>query len=223
MKSGVDLSRVIVALDRPDPERNLAIFRELQDLPVVWKLGYGWATQLNACSLADTILSAGKQLFLDLKMRDIPRTIALAVQNCEARGVAFLTVDSRCVGSAIAAKAASYPKIILVDMLTTDFPSATKTLTTAQLCRASKADGAIFSPSLDCRPAKQLVLDGDWPGREFLVICPGIRLAPAAGQFEFSTPQHAFSHGADYVVIGTDVTRNRHPREVLLGLENGVD
>ena len=152
-------------------------------------------------------------------MYDIPETVSRAVAQVAQTGVRFLTVHA--VGSvmraAVAARAGSGLQILGVTVLTSFGPEDMDDLgyegTMASLVerRARKAvelgvDGVVASP-LEAAAVRRIV------GPETVIVTPGVRSAgvDAGDQKRVATPAQAIRDGADYLVIGRQITRAADP------------
>ncbi|MEO8368804.1 MAG: orotidine-5'-phosphate decarboxylase [Candidatus Solibacter sp.] len=165
------------------------------------------------------LVGEGKQVFLDLKMYDIPETVSRAVAQVAKTGARFLTVHavSTVMRAAVAARAGSTLQILGVTVLTSFGPEDMDDLgyhgTVATLVerRARKAaeigvDGIVASP-LEAAAVRRAV------GPETIIVTPGVRSAgaDAGDQKRIATPAQAIRDGADYLVIGRQVTRAQDP------------
>jgi orotidine-5'-phosphate decarboxylase len=177
----------------------------------------------------------GKKVFLDLKLYDIGETVKRATAQIAQHDVTFLTVHA--VGSVMRAaregRGDGKTKLLGVTVLTSfdqsdlldlDYPEST---TIAQLVesRVKKAiaagmDGVVCSP-LEVARAKQI------SGSDLKLIVPGVRSSGAAvgDQKRVATPAQTVRDGADFIVIGRQVTRAADPRaaceQILAELESG--
>ena len=164
----------------------------------------------------------GKKVFLDLKLYDIGETVKRATkQICAVGAPTFLTVHgSRTVmKAAVEGRGSAATQILAVTVLTSfdqddlaDLGYATPISDLVEL-RVRKAvesgiDGIVCSP---LEVAQVRAVGG--PGLK--LITPGVRSAGAAkgDQKRVATPLEAVNNGADYLVIGRQVTRAEHPRE----------
>jgi orotidine-5'-phosphate decarboxylase len=178
----------------------------------------------------------GKNVFLDLKLYDIGETVKRATAQIVKHDVMFLTIHA--VGSVMRAaregRGKSKTQLLAVTVLTSfdqsdlldlDYPDSA---TIGQLVesRAQKAmvigiEGVVCSPMEIARVRKV-------SGPDLKIITPGVRSAGAAvgDQKRVATPTQAIRDGADYIVIGRQVTRASDPRaacEQILGeLESGI-
>jgi orotidine-5'-phosphate decarboxylase len=179
------------------------------------------------------LTSLGKKVFLDLKLYDIGETVKRAArQICRAASPAFLTVHgSRAVMQAAAEGRGESPtQLLAVTVLTSfdqeDLADLGYTVPVSDLvelrvrkARASGMDGIVCSP-LEVARVRQIA------GPELKLITPGVRSTGAAkgDQKRVATPREAIEHGADYLVIGRQVTRAADPRaaceEILTELQS---
>jgi orotidine-5'-phosphate decarboxylase len=173
----------------------------------------------------------GKQVFLDLKLYDISETVKRATrQLCESSGATFLTIHgSRAVmQAAVEGRGSSPTKLLAVTVLTSfdqdDLADLGYSVPVAELVelRVRKAvesgvDGIVCSP-LEVARVRELV------GQGMKLITPGVRSADASAgdQKRVATPHQAIENGADYLVIGRQVTRAAHPRRAVEDILNEI-
>jgi len=167
------------------------------------------------------VTQLGKNVFLDLKLYDIGETVKRATKRiCAAASPTFLTVHgSRSVmKAAVEGRGDSATKLLAVTVLTSfdqddlaDLGYATPISELVEL-RVKKAvesgiDGIVCSP---LEVARVRAVGG--PGLK--LITPGVRSAGSAkgDQKRVATPLEAVQNGADYLVIGRQVTRAEDPR-----------
>lgn len=171
---------------------------------------------------------SGARIFLDLKLHDIPNTVAGAVRSAADLGVSYLTVHAsggRRMLEAAAEAAGDRLGVLAVTLLThldesdieeLDLPGATRDRVErwARLAADSGCAGAVCSP-LEVGRLRSVLPAG------FELVTPGIRPGgDAAGddQRRVATPERALAEGADILVIGRPVTRATDPDAVLDGL-----
>ena len=209
---------IIVALDVESAPAARALVSAIGPRVNFYKVGM----ELYAATgmeVVNDLLAQGKQVFLDLKMYDIPETISRAVAQVARTGVRFLTVHAvpSVMRAALAARAGSSLQILGVTVLTSFGPEDRDDLnwtgTVAELVahRARKAgelgiDGLVASP-LEAAAIRRIV-----PPRTILVT-PGVRSAgaDAGDQKRIATPAQAIRDGANYLVIGRQITRAPDP------------
>ena len=177
--------------------------------------------------------SLGKRVFLDLKLYDIGETVKRATrQICRAGAVTFLTVHgSRAImQAAVEGRGDSETKLLAVTVLTSfdqedladlGYPTPVSDLVELRVRKAveSGIDGIVCSPLEVDRVRKT-------GGPELKLVTPGVRSAGASvgDQKRVATPAEAIRNGADYLVIGRQVTRAEDPRaaceEILSEIAN---
>jgi orotidine-5'-phosphate decarboxylase len=209
---------IIVALDVESAAAARALVERIGPRVNFYKVGLELYTAAGM-DIVKHLLGEDKQVFLDLKMYDIPETVARAVAQVALTGVTFLTVHAvgSVMGAAIAARAGSRLRILAVTVLTSFGPQDLDDLgyegTVASLVerRARKAaelgvDGIVASP-LEAAAVRRIV------GPNTVIVTPGVRSAgaDAGDQKRVATPAQAIRDGADYLVIGRQVTRAADP------------
>lgn len=223
-----DYNKVIIALDTPDEEKALGIVRLLNDKISVFKVGL----ELFCASgpeIVKKINDEGCKVFLDLKLHDIPNTVAGAVKSCISAGPFMLDVHAlggmemmRKAKEAVEnTKAEKRPILLAITVLTSlDEKDLTamniskspkeQVKTLAYLAKQAGLDGVVASP-------KEISAIREAFGKDFLIVTPGVRPAWAAAgdQKRIMTPAQAFDEGADYIVIGRPVTAAPDPIEAL--------
>jgi orotidine-5'-phosphate decarboxylase len=167
------------------------------------------------------VAASGKKVFLDLKLYDISETVKRATRQIAKQGVAtFLTIHaSRILMQAAVEGRGDYEtKLLAVTVLTSfgqdDLADLGHSLPLSDLVelRVKKAvesqmDGIICSP-LEVARVRHIA------GPEMLLVTPGVRSAGSAkgDQKRVATPAEAIASGADYLVIGRQITRADDPR-----------
>jgi orotidine-5'-phosphate decarboxylase len=211
--------RLIVALDTPDVAAAEALVAELGDGVVFYKIGMELIYGGGGLALAGRLIGAGKQVFVDLKLHDIPNTVAKATAQIARLGATFLTVHGypQTMRAALEGAGGSGLKLLGVSVLTSSDDS--------DLAEAGYALGARALVSLRARQAEELGMAGlvasaaevaglRAEGRRLTLVCPGIRPAGGAAgdQKRVATPGRAIADGADYLVVGRPITESDDPR-----------
>jgi orotidine-5'-phosphate decarboxylase len=213
--------RLVVALDLPTLAEALAAVEALRGLDLTYKVGYeplyGYGDALRA-----RLEELGVPVFLDVKLHDIPRTVAAAVRQLVRPGVEIFNVHalgghemmaSAVEAAAEAAEALGIPKpaVFAVTILTSIAPEdlnelglqggpGENVMRLAALARDARCSGVVCSAH-EVRDLKAYF------GSEFLALCPGVRPAGAAhgDQRRVATPRSAVEAGADYLVVGRPI------------------
>jgi len=204
--------RLIVALDLGSLGEAQAVVEELADAVTFYKIGYqlGFAGGLP---LAEALVRAGKQVFLDFKLHDIPHTVAKGVESVARTGATFLTVHGypQTMQAAVAARAGSSLRLLAVTVLTSyddaDLAAAGYTLGVAALAqRRAEQACALGVDGLVCA-AEEVVALRAAVRPQTLLVTPGIRPSGsvAGDQKRVMTPADAIAAGADYLVVGRPV------------------
>jgi orotidine-5'-phosphate decarboxylase len=211
--------RLIVALDLNTPRDAEAMVERLGDAVTFYKIGYQLAFA-GGLSLANTLIGAGKRVFLDMKLHDIENTVAKGVENVARLGVTFLTIHAfpQTMKAAVAARRGSSLKVLAVTVLTSyddiDLAESGYAMGVDALVarRAQQAqdigvDGLVCSAE-EASPLR-LVVGGD-----MLLVTPGIRPEGAAhgDQKRVMTPAQAIGATADYLVVGRPITAASDPK-----------
>ena len=225
--------RLIVALDLPDAAQARAMVERLGDTVSFYKIGmelvYG-----GGLDLVRELSGAGKKVFLDLKLQDIPNTVQRAAAQVADLGAAFLTVHAypQTMRAARLGVAGSPTKILAVTVMTSyndaDLADAGYSAKVSELvarradqARALGVDGLILSPE-EVEAMRARV------GPDMLLVTPGIRPAGAESgdQKRVMTPALAIACGADHLVVGRPVTLAPDPeaaaRSIFGEIEAGL-
>ena len=215
---------IIVALDLPTAARIPDVVNAMPD-PIRWyKVGLELFCREGPAAL-DFLHTRSARIFLDLKLHDIPRTVAQAVRAAAAHGIDLLTLHasgSRAMLQAAAEAAASCgeqrPRLLAVTVLTsldaTDLDElgvarslSDHALALAHLSMDCGIDGLVCSPH---EAAALRAALGPAP----LLVTPGIRLPgdEAGDQKRIATPRWAAQQGATHLVLGRAILDAPSPR-----------
>ena len=183
--------------------------------PFVSTLKVGLETYLrDGAAAIETVRATGCDLFLDLKLHDIPNTVAGAAKSIARHKPQYLTVHALGGAEMITAAAQELPntRITAVTILTSMDEAALRSIgiqdsaleAAVRLARLSVDAGA---RAVVCSPQEVAAIRGVVP-RDIVLITPGVRPvgADAGDQKRIATPQQAISDGADIVVIGRPIT-----------------
>ncbi len=208
--------RIILAVDTPDFDVARSWVEATQDSIAAYKIGLEFFATFGYEGVARLREISDAELFLDLKLHDIPNTVAGAAQQVRKLSPKFLTVHA-CGGRAmIRAAVENAPLVditavtILTSLNTTDLqeigfaqPPLDAAVKLAVLAQESGARAIVCSP-LEIQGIRRAV------GPDISIITPGVRPADEAGgddQARVMTPELAVAAGADFLVIGRPITR----------------
>lgn len=211
-------SAIYVAIDTPNLDKATALVKQVQNHVGGIKLGLEFFCA-NGHHGVREILKFGLPIFLDLKLHDIPNTVAKAMQAINALAPAIVTIHAaggRAMMEDAKAAAGLNTKVVAVSVLTSldandlsdigvrgDAHEQVDRLAT--LARASGLDGLV------CSGAEVAHIRKLWP--EAFLVVPGVR--PAGGalgdQKRAVTPRQALDAGASILVIGRPITEATDP------------
>ncbi|HYE51786.1 MAG TPA: orotidine-5'-phosphate decarboxylase [Azospirillaceae bacterium] len=223
-------SPVFVALDTPDAAEARALAERLRGRVGGVKLGLEFFNASGPDGIRRVADGLGLPLFLDLKLHDIPNTVAGGVRSVVPLAPRFLTLHTsgggammRAAAEAAAEEAARLgverPHLLGVTVLTSlsaedleavgqAVPVADQVRRLAELARRSGLDGVVCSPN-ECAMLRAAL------GPDFTLMVPGIRPAWAAAndQKRVMTPREAIAAGATHLVVGRPITHAADPAE----------
>ena len=209
---------IILALDLDSAAEARALVARLGDRIAFYKVGM----ELYAAAgmpFVRELLDAGKHVFLDMKFYDIPETVKRAAAQVAQAGVRFLTVHGSgpVMRAAVEGRAGSPLKLLGVTVLTSfdqadlldlGYPCDVPSLVALRARKAMESgmDGLVASP-LDAAAVRAIV------GPHAILVTPGVRSSGGAkaDQKRVATPAEAIANGADYIVMGRQITRAADP------------
>ncbi len=202
--------RLIVALDVPTAADALNLVGALGDTVSFYKVGMQlYFAEGNA--LVKELLARKKRVFLDLKINDIPETVALAVGSLARLGIDYLTLftNEKQIAAArnVVEKLHSPLKLLNVTVLTSDASSVEAVELRAGISLEAGAHGLI------CSGRETAALRARY-GLGPIIVNPGIRPAGADSndQVRVVTPAMAIEAGATNIVVGRPITQAKDPR-----------
>lgn len=221
--------RVFVALDVPDAEQALVLAEALAPLGVSFKVGMQ-LFYAEGVTVLQRLSALERPIFVDLKLHDIPNTVAGAVDSLVRQGVSFLNVHApggvemmraaaEAGRKAALAVGRPVPKIIAVTLLTSlseqqlrdelrvnDVPVSDYVRHLALQTQSAGLDGVVCS-------AQEAAAIRQACGPDFLLVTPGIRPTQAGvqDQARIVTPAQALKNGSDYLVVGRPITGAASP------------
>jgi orotidine-5'-phosphate decarboxylase len=218
--SSAKTNPLIIALDVESRDEASKIVRYLGDSVDFYKVGM----ELYAAAGMDFVrqlVGHRKKVFLDLKLYDIGETVRRTVVQVARSGATFLTVHGeRGIMKAAREGRGDAPlKLLAVTVLTSldqddlkdlGYICSIQELVSLRVQKAldSDMDGVVCSP-LEVASVREIA------GPKMLLVTPGVRSSGnhAGDQKRVATPQDAMRNGADYLVVGRQVTRAENPRK----------
>jgi len=213
---------IIVALDYPNAKQADEFLQRIQDQPCKLKVGLELFIA-EGPKFVEQLSAKGHQVFLDLKLHDIPNTVASACQSASSLGVWMMTLHA--LGGANMLQAAyeavssssHATKLVAVTVLTSmdqqqlnrigiQKTPAESVMTMAELATTSKMDGMV------CSVHEVSAIRAKW-GSQPILVTPGIRMRDdkANDQSRIATPRQARQSGSNYIVVGRPITQSDDP------------
>ncbi len=225
--------RLIVALDVPSAGEARALVERIDDAACFYKVGLELAMSGGYFDLVDWLVARGNRVFADVKLFDIPETVARAVANLRGRGITFATVHGNQAVMEAAGRDKGDLKILAVTVLTSldrgdlddlGFSCDVERLVLSRARRAMEAgcDGVISS-GLEAPRLKAEFRD------RLLVVTPGIRPVDNKPMGKTSDDQkrtvdvaQAFANGADHIVVGRPIRLAADPRAAAQAIQDTI-
>jgi len=228
--------RLILALDVADLDQALALVNELGDEISFYKLGLEIFLSGQYYPLIEELQRRDKKIFADLKLFDVPATVAAAVRQLAARGIQFCTVHGQDAMLAAAAEAAGSMQILAVTALTSldqgdldslGFHCDVHDLVLSRARRALQLGCAgVISSGLEAQALRQSC------DPALLIVCPGIRPVhndmsvaserPTDDQKRIVDVRQAFANGADHIVVGRPIHQTAQPAAAAAAIQQSI-
>jgi orotidine-5'-phosphate decarboxylase len=218
--------RLIVALDVSSAAEAQKLVARIGDAAGVYKVGLQLFTAEGPGIVRDMV-SSGRRVFLDLKLHDIPTTVALAVKSAAELRVDMLTIHASGGAAMLRAAteaAAGRLNLLAVTVLTSlndeDMQEigvsgrvSDQVLRMAALAKSIGCQGIVTSPRESLMVRKAL-------GEGFAIVTPGIRPAGAEtnDQQRTATPAQAISNGVSHIVVGRPITHVADPAKAAAAI-----
>jgi len=220
--------KIIVALDVPNREQALQLVEQLYDEVGAFKIGMQ-LYNAEGPSIVKEIQRLGGKVFIDLKLHDIPNTVAEATKVLTNLQAFIMTLHAgggkKMLAAAAKAAAESVPEngckplVVAVTVLTSlsqqEFTEeigversiAEQVVIWAKMAKEAGLAGVVASP-------QEIEVIRQACGPDFVIITPGIRplWAAANDQSRIMTPKQAVQAGANYLVIGRPITADKEPK-----------
>jgi orotidine-5'-phosphate decarboxylase len=222
------MAEVIVALDYPSADEALSLVERLGPSATFYKVGLELYTRCGP-SCVESLAALGKRVFLDLKLHDIPNTVAGAVRSAAELGVDLLTVHI-AGGPAMleAAAKASGPdtRVVGLTLLTSLTPTELEVVWGREIRSIREEVERLTDLAVECAldGVVASALEASWIRRrvaqDFLVVTPGVRSSGVdrGDQKRVATPAEAVSAGSDYLVVGRPITLADDPAAAFAAL-----
>lgn len=215
--------KVIVALDSDNLSKTLRLVKILKNEVFAFKIGYQFFFNFGLNGYKK-VYSISPNIFLDLKLHDIPNTVEKGLDALLKIKPKLTTIHisggdqmMKAVG-----KTKRNTKILGVTILTSMNSNQTKKYYNqqdisklvkkfAKLAKINKLDGIVCSPNEIKYLRKEV-------GKNFIIVTPGIRIAneiKGDDQKRVQTPKKAIELGANYLVIGRPITGSKNPLKIL--------
>ncbi len=210
---------LIIALDVETIEEARSLVQRIGPSAELYKVGLELYSATGN-DFVKELTGAGKKVFLDLKLYDIGETVKRATKVIVRTGATFLTVHAirPVIESAVEGRGSSGTQILAVSVLTSfdqrdideqgyAMPIADLVSMRVRQSAAAGADGIVCSP-LEVASVRAV------GGPSLKLVTPGVRSigAGVGDQKRVATPRQAIENGADYLVIGRQITRAQDPR-----------
>jgi orotidine-5'-phosphate decarboxylase len=221
--------RLIFALDVPSADEAKRRVTELGDAVRFYKLGLELFMAGGYFELLRWLGDRGCKTFVDLKFFDVPETVQRAVSALKQHPATFVSVHGNDGILEAACRERGELKILAVTVLTSldrkdledlGFQCEPRDLVLSRARRALAlgCDGVISS-GLEAEPLREHL------GSKFLIVTPGIRPVenrPEDDQKRVTSPEEAFSKGADYIVVGRPIRDAASPRKAAEEIQKTI-
>jgi orotidine-5'-phosphate decarboxylase len=229
------MDRLIVALDFPSADAAMALVDRLDGTCRWFKVGMELHYAAGN-SIIDRLRSRGFEVFLDLKLHDIPNTVAGGVRSVARSGASLLTIhagggEPMLRAAAQAATVPGAPKLLAVTVLTSldaaelravgvcgegesGGVAQAQVLRLARLARTAGIDGLVCS-------AEEVAAVRELMGPDAVLVVPGIRASSPRSpddQSRVATPAEAIARGASMLVVGRPITQAADPAKVTAAI-----
>lgn len=225
------MKKLAIALDFTEIEEAERFLYDVEDKEIVIKVGYSLFVKYGK-DITDFIKSRGFELFLDLKLHDIPNTIYNGVKGAIYAGADYLTIHTlggvEMLEKAVEAKKGSSLKLLGVTLLTShddtylDYIGTKYSLKelAANLAREA-VDIGIDGIVCSVNEVKELKSEIN---KDFIAVTPGIRTEKIKkdDQKRVATPEEAIKLGSDMIVVGRPIIRAENPNQKIKEIKEKI-
>jgi orotidine-5'-phosphate decarboxylase len=215
--------KIIVALDVATKKKALEVIEQLGGKISFFKIGLQLYTA-EGPEIVRSVLSTGARVWLDLKLYDIPNTVARAVESASRLGVQMLTIHLSGGGEMVRAATGACSADMLLLGVTVLTSATEQTLREIgiphtvedQVLRLARSGVSAGIDGVVASPHEIKMLRAEF-GNKIQIAVQGIRprWADPGDQKRFMTPREAIEAGADYIGIGRPITAHARPEEAL--------
>ncbi len=220
------MKKIILAIDEiQDLDKVIALVKQIGHLVYAVKI-HNLYDKLGP-GIVNKLKEAGaEKVWVDFKLYDIPNTIKLRAQNISAD---IISVHASGGVEMMRQAVASGKEIFAVTMLTSFSESEVNkiynrevndaVLNLARLSKEAEVSGIV------CSPKEIKILKDTGEFNDIKIVTPGVRSIGANNndQNRVSTPKEAIENGADYLVIGREITESKDPVSTLLGIQKELE
>ena len=224
-----NIDRLIFALDVPEVDQAKQLVNELGAAVSFYKIGMELLMTGDYFDLLDWLVKKNKNVFVDLKLFDVPATVSKAVKRLSKRGAYFTTIHGNQSMMEAAAAEKGDLKVLAVTALTSldqgdlndmGFTCDVQELVVSRAKRAlsSGCDGIVAS-GLELEHIRNEV------DQKLVIVTPGIRPVlnrPTDDQKRVVTVEQAFQWGADHIVVGRPIKNATNPREAAELIQESI-
>lgn len=212
------MSKIIVALDVPSESKAQEIVDTLGERITFYKVGLQLLTAAGP-EFIKKLVRARKNVFLDLKLFEIPNSVKSAVLAAGDLGVSMVTVHAmggeKIMEAAVNA-ALTFPnmQVLALTVVTSMTNEDLKKIGISNSCEEQVLRLAILAKESGCQglvasPAELISLRKVM--KEMTLVAPGIRLTVDPQDSRSDTPRAALKNGADYIVMGRSIIESANP------------
>jgi orotidine-5'-phosphate decarboxylase len=226
--------QLIVSLDFPDIQQARSLMHLLSDDVIFYKIGLQMFLRYGS-SMVEEWKKAGKKIFLDLKLSDIPNTVSGALLSLKSLQVDIVNMHAlsgmNCMKAAAHTIQEIMPdtKLIAVTVLTSLDENELNIL---GIPHTPQSQVEILA-KLAYQAGLSGVVSSAWEASQiksicsptFITVCPGIRRSTddIGDQARIMTPQKAILHGADYLVVGRPILQADDPKQAAISILKDIE
>jgi len=223
------MSKIIVALDVPSESKAQEIVDTLGEKITFYKVGLQLLTAAGP-EFIKKLVRARKNVFLDLKLFEIPNSVKSAVLAAGDLGVSMVTVHAmggeKIMEAAVNA-ALTFPnmQVLALTVVTSMTNEDLKKIGISNSCEEQVLRLAILAKESGCQglvasPAELISLRKVM--KEMTLVAPGIRLTVDPQDSRSDTPRAALKNGADYIVMGRSIIESANPSLLIQQIATDV-